>query len=227
MASVTLRRPKTLEEFQEMNRYIYGIKNEEYTDEELVFRLLEESAIFLEVVRKDYRDRFPMHLADIFSWYTAVANRLGLKLQEVLWQKFPGVCSYCLRPKDCVCGIEHASNPEENARKLRALQLDRDEHEPRTLAEHQALHSRLYGWQHKRELPIMIAAHIVEEAGEVSEAFRHKDMYNAGQEMADVLSWVLALATRVGLKMADVVWEVYSYACRKCKEEQCVCEELI
>jgi NTP pyrophosphatase (non-canonical NTP hydrolase) len=215
-------------EFQTMNEYIYGEKNRQfYSDEALVARLLEETAIILEVVRKDYRDRIPRHLADIFSWYNAVANRLNLDVQEVLWQKYPGVCSYCLREKDCMCGIEHPSDLEAKGKKLRALRLDRDGREPRTLSEHQALHARLYAWQHKRELPIMIASHIVEEAGEVSEAFRYKDKDKRADEMADVLSWIFALATRMGLDLAEVMWEFYPYICRKCEEERCACEQMI
>lgn len=228
MAIGTLKRPKTPGEFQAMNEHTYGERNKKfYSDEELVRRLLEESARLLEVARKDYRHMFPLYLADIFSWYNAFANRLGLKLQEALWHKFPGVCSYCLKPEDCECGIEHPLEPEEKAMKLRALRLDRDGRETETLAEHQAFHCRLYGWQHKRELPIMIAAHIVEEAGEVSEAFRHKDMDNVANEMADFLSWIFAFATRAGLDLGEIMWEFYPYACRKCKEERCACEEVV
>lgn len=228
MAIETLRRPKTVGQFLEMNEYIFGERNKElYSDEALARRLLEESARLLEVARKDYRHVFPRYLADIFSWYNAFANRLGLKLQEALWHKFPGVCSYCLQSQNCIYGIEHPSEPEDIAMKLRALRLDRDGREPQTLVEHQAFHCRLYGWQHKRELPIMIAAHIVEEAGEVSEALRHKDIDNVANEMADFLSWTFAFATRVDLNLADAMWKFYPYACRKCKEERCVCKEVV
>lgn len=228
MATTMLKRPKTLNEFQAMNEHIYGLKNKElYSDEALVRRLLEETARLLEVARKDYRDLFPLYLADIFSWYNAVANRLNLDVQEVMWQKYPGICSYCLRSRDCVCGIEHPPEPSAKTKRLHSLRLDRETREPQTLKDHQLLHASLYSWQHKRELPILIASHIVEEAGELSESLRHADMNSAAEEMADVLSWIFALATRLDLNLSEIMWEIYPYICRKCEQKRCACEEMI
>jgi len=219
-----LERPKSLRDFQQMNIHIYGKKNrEKYRDEELVARLIEEISVLMEHARKDMRQRFRLQLANIFSWYNAVANRLGLGLQEILWNKYPGVCSYCMRDRDCMCGTEHPVQIENKEFVLRGLRLDREGREPTTLSEHQAFHARLYAWQHDRELPIVIAAHLVEEAGETSAAFRHKDREGLSDEMADICSWIFALATRMEFDLADAVWEYYPYACVKCHAPQCIC----
>lgn len=228
MATTTLKRPKTPGEFQEMNSYIYGERNKRYySDADLVRRLLEQTALLSKIARKDYRDRFALYLADTFSWYNALANRLGLDVQEIMWQRFPGVCSYCLQPINCLCGIEHPQEPGDKAIKLRVLRLDRDGREPWTLEEHQALHSGLYSWQHKFQPPLSMATHVGEEVAEVSEALRHKEMWLVAEEMADVLSWIFAFATRGDLNLADVMWGLYPYVCRKCEEDHCVCEQVI
>jgi len=227
MQTSVLERPKTPDGFREMNEYIYGEKNKAYTTERLVARLVVETTKLLKIVRKDYRGEFGSKLADIVSWHSALTNRLDLNVQEILWKKYPGVCSYCLKPKDCMCGIEHPPEIEDKDFLLRKFWLDRDGREPKTFVEHQALHGTLYSWQHKKEFPIVVAAHIVEEAGEVSEAFSHQRSDDVAEEMADVLGWVFTLANRVEIDLADTIWEFYPYACRVCHEAPCSCEGTI
>ena len=231
MTTPTLKRPNTPVEFQAMNEHVYGKKNEEfYSTSDLIRILFERSQLLGKVARKDYRDRFGLHLADTFSWYNALTNRLDLDVQKIMWHRFPGVCSYCIETENCQCTIDHPQKPENKAIRLHALRLDRDGREPQTLTEHQELHARLYAWQHKSQSPLALAAHIGEEIAEVSEALRHGLMDEASEEMADVLSWIFAIATRVDLNLSDVMCGehgFYPYICRKCREEHCTCKEMI
>jgi len=148
-----------------------------------------------------------------------------------------GACPYCFKEKDCICGTEHPiiGNKEFI---LHNLRQECAGHEPQTLKEHQELHCRLYSWQHDRELPIVIAAHLVEEAGEVSHAYRHFEMAknpktrdywlnSVREEMSDVISWMFALANRLEFNLADVIWEYYPYECVKCHEGPCICTEIL
>lgn len=224
MQAPVLQRPRTFSALQEMNEYIFGEKNEGWTTGKLIERLLVETTFLIEIARKDYREKFGIKLADILSWHSAVTKRLGLNVGDILWQKYPGVCSYCLRPQDCKCGIEHPDEIENKDLLLRRFRLDRDGREPQTIAEHQAFHKLLYGWQHGKEFPVLIAAHIVEEAGEVSWAFSYEGIDNVVEELADVLSWVFALANRLGINLENVIWEFYTYFCRTCHQAPCLCE---
>jgi hypothetical protein len=36
------------------------------------------------------------YLAKIFAWYCALSNRLNIDIEEVVWQKYPGVCPRCM-----------------------------------------------------------------------------------------------------------------------------------
>ncbi len=232
-------KPQSVKDFQGMFYEIYHELNTRCYNKngELIARLNEEISCLMEHARKDRRSAFREQLANIFSWHIAVANRLDINIQEALWYKYPGICPYCFKDKDCVCGTEH---PEVEDKELKLAQLRREYagHEPQTLAEHQALHKRLYGWQHERELPIIIAAHLVEEGGEVSHAYRHfmmakdqieKDCWRnrAREEMADVLSWMFALANRLEFDLADAIWEYYPNQCVKCHEKPCACKEIL
>jgi NTP pyrophosphatase (non-canonical NTP hydrolase) len=224
-------RPKTLTEFQQMFFHIYGKADQKYSDRDLLFRLMEEIASTMELARKDYRDAFKIQLATIFSWYISVANRFGINLQEILWFKYPGACTYCTREANCTCAVEHpqVKNKEEIVRRMRR---ERNGREPISLSEHQALHKRLYGWQNARILPIQVAAHLAEEMGEVCGAYRRGNFEEFRDELADIASWIFALATRLELAgepeefdLARLVWERYPYECWKCHSDVCNCEE--
>jgi len=56
---------------------------------------------------------------------------------------------------------------------------------------------------------------------EISKEFRHKNKKGIEDEMADVLSWIFAVANRRKLSVADIVWSQYPYECDKCRESIC------
>lgn len=223
------KRPVTLTEFQQMFNGIYSEKNErDYrTNADLVLRLLENGALIMELARKDDRVNFHHQLAHVFSWYAALANRMEINLHGSLWYKYPGVCSYCMKEVGCMCGVEHPEieNKEALLEKLRA---ERNNREPDTLEDHRALHERLYGRQNERIFLIQTAAHLVEEMGEVSVALRHNERLDFKNEMADVGSWIFAIATRLGfVPFDDFIWEVYPFECPACHQEKCACEGML
>lgn len=221
-------RPHTLREFQAMFGHIYDDKNREwYSDQDLVSRQIEIAGLMGEIARKDYRSDVPLQLSSVFSWLCGAANRLHIDLHEALWHKYPGVCSYCLKSENCICKIEHPSRADDHERTLRGHRRDRDNREPITLADHQAFHARLYSHHHKNEILHVMALHLVEEATEVSMAHRHQDMDAVKEEMADVLSRIFALATRLEFDLANAVWHYYPYECVTCHSQKCVCKRKI
>ena len=213
-------RPFTVSEYQDMLSGIYTRANERYSDENLFRRLIEEMSVVMELVRKDRREKLPEQLARTYSWLNALANRHKVDLQEVLWWKYPNVCTYCLRPKDCYCTVEHPDIPDKEG-VLRRLRRDRSQ-EPRLLKDHQELHRRLYGRQNDRILVIQIAAHLIEEAGEMSCDLRHGNIQEFESEMVDVISWIFAIANRLNIDLAEKVWEQYPGECERCHETVCV-----
>jgi len=99
---------------------------------------------------------------------------------------------------------------------------------PTTLRAHQAFHDQLYGWQNKARSPLIISTRLVEEAKEVSVAHRHKDFAEIKDEMADVASWIFALATRLEMTpFDDFVWQRFPYECDVCQKTSCECRGTI
>lgn len=214
-------RPFTVTEYQQMFASIYTKANERYSDDKLLLRLIEEACIVVELARKDEREKMPEQLARIYSWLNALANRLGASLQKALWWKYPNVCTYCMRLADCICAIEHPHHIQDKEAILRRLRRDRSK-EPKLLREHQELHMRLYGRQNRRIMLVQIAAHLAEEAGEISHEFRHKDRERLESEMVDAVSWIFAIANYLKIDMAEQIWNQYPYECEKCHQMECV-----
>ena len=213
-------RPLTIWEFQEMNKAIYREANEHYSNDHLFRKFFEEVCRLMEVARKDNLKKISSQTARIFSWWLALGNRFNLDLGGALWIKYPGVCPYCLRPANCSCGLEHPDLPNKE-QELRRLRKER-QCQPNSLVEHQHLHRTLYGAQSKRIFVIQIAAHLAEEAGEVSKEGRHNNRSGLCDEMADVASWMFALANRCEFDLAATVWEQYPYECERCHQAPCV-----
>ena len=216
---IVLNKPTTVKEFQAMNNDIFSEANKKYSDDHLFRKFFEVVCVMMELVRKDDLKKLPYQLARIYSWWNAIGNRFGLDLDEALWFKYPGVCPYCLREANCYCTIEHPEILYKD-QTLRRLRMERSR-QPKTLQEHQHLHQVLYGGQNKRIMVIQIAAHLAEEAGEVSAEHRHQNMPGLCDEMADVASWIFALANRCDFDLAKAVWERYPFQCEACGNLPC------
>uniref|UniRef100_A0A7J2TJH5 Nucleotide pyrophosphohydrolase n=1 Tax=Archaeoglobus fulgidus TaxID=2234 RepID=A0A7J2TJH5_ARCFL len=64
---------------------------------------------------------------------------------------------------------------------------------------------------------------IVEEVGELAEAVRKGK--NIGEEIADVIAWVVSLANLCGIDVEREIFKKYPMFCRKCGGKPCKCDE--
>jgi NTP pyrophosphatase (non-canonical NTP hydrolase) len=68
-------------------------------------------------------------------------------------------------------------------------------------------------------------AWLVEEVGELSRALRGDDLHNLEEEFADVLAWLVSLASIVGVDVQRAASERYGAGCPKCGSTPCGCPE--
>lgn len=66
-------------------------------------------------------------------------------------------------------------------------------------------------------------AWLVEEVGELSRALRGEDLDNLQEEFADVLAWLVSLASIVGVDVGAAAAERYGAGCPKCSASPCEC----
>ncbi len=65
----------------------------------------------------------------------------------------------------------------------------------------------------------------IEEVGELSEAIRKGDREGMGEELADVLAWLLSLANLLGVDLEEAAKKKYPGVCPYCGKKPCECEE--
>ena len=61
-----------------------------------------------------------------------------------------------------------------------------------------------------------------EEVGELSRALRGRDRTNLAEEFADVLAWLVTLASIAGVDMASAARK-YERGCPRCRATPCAC----
>lgn len=180
------------------------------------------------------------YLAKIFGWYCALANRLCIDLDEIVWQKYPGVCPRCLQHV-CTCGRTPA---DIDPHKLAILASSQRQHKPQSLREWQTMFANIYrspsGGESiapSRDRLAMVFSRMVEELGEVAEAILLDEVIDhdvnlvVRNEMADLCAWIFALANNLqfvdasatGVTLADVSWNLYGGKCHRCQKLPCIC----
>lgn len=180
------------------------------------------------------------YLAKVFAWYCALATRVGVNVENALWEKYPRACPRCLADV-CECG----QIPEPiQVERLQAIALERTPQRPTSLRQWQAMFANLYkgplgssNIAQGRDRVALVFARIAEELGEVGEAILIDASIDANaefivrNEMADLGAWIFALANNTqhiceageGTYLADEVWDYYPGKCHYCQEVPCLC----
>ncbi len=65
----------------------------------------------------------------------------------------------------------------------------------------------------------------VEEVGELAEAIRSGSEESKRAEFADVLAWLVSLASLEGVDIEEAVTAKYGSGCPACGEKPCLCED--
>ncbi len=63
---------------------------------------------------------------------------------------------------------------------------------------------------------------LLEEVGELTRAYRRRDE-NVGQEMADVMAWLVSMANLLEIDLEDELQKKYPRVCPLCSSIPCVC----
>jgi len=173
----------------------------------------------LKGIRKGDAAKLERNLLIAFSWMLAVANRLHVDVESVVWKRFPMLCSYC-GSKPCVC---KSTKPTERARVVR-----RDSLKPESLAGFQQMFAEIYPPSGRTLADAGV--HLAEEMGEVAEAIhgfagthRGKQFAEVELELADFVSCVMGVANSAGIPLAARFAEKYVRNCHVCHALPCSC----
>lgn len=63
----------------------------------------------------------------------------------------------------------------------------------------------------------------LEEVGELTRAYRREEQEKVGQEMADVVAWLISLANLLNVDLEEELLKKYPHQCPLCSAIPCQC----
>ncbi|MGH9822446.1 MAG: hypothetical protein ACREDR_04245 [Blastocatellia bacterium] len=236
---------RSLDEWYRLVNTIYLDRNF-YRDASSVFAHLVEVMGGLSLLASDKEkpgvvpERF---IPKAIAWWMALCGKVGVRsVEDMLWWKFPGVCSYC-HQNPHVEGLCRQMKQEKDALNWETLeQLGRNNfgNRPKKLASWLLMFGRIYVVSGTEDYK-MTFARFTEELGELAEALR---VFPAApgyflSEAADVFAWIMHLQNLVYLKgkmfdendRARALYTAFSTAypdrCNDCGNPVCTCPPIL
>jgi pyrimidine deaminase RibD-like protein/NTP pyrophosphatase (non-canonical NTP hydrolase) len=178
------------------------------------------------------------HLAKSIGWWLALSGRLGVRsVQELLWDKYPGICPYCQLPEhsDPKCRIVKKKDPGPDWRELEMK--GRTVTQPKSIAQWQRMFGTIYPASQMEQMDLCFTR-LIEELGELAEAVRISAAVPGYflSEAADVFAWLMKLQNilemnlpdeQQGLALSDALCREYPERCRYCDKRMCSCPSIL
>ncbi len=90
------------------------------------------------------------------------------------------------------------------------------------IREFQELIRQIYMTRDAKRGPDATFLWLLEEVGELTRAYRRKEEH-VGEEMADVLAWLISVANLLGIDLESEVLKKYPRTCPLCSSVPCAC----
>jgi pyrimidine deaminase RibD-like protein/NTP pyrophosphatase (non-canonical NTP hydrolase) len=237
-------RNRTLDEWYLSVNAIYWNRNF-YQDAKSIFTHLVEVIGGLSQLashKEKNQNKPELFVPKALAWWMALCGKLGIRsVSDMLWAKFPDVCSYCLNsPHDPdICSEMKAKSEGPDWKQLAQLGLKNKQHKPATIREWQRMFSRIYPAQQTEDFgPVF--ARLTEELGELAEALRifpASPGYSLA-EAADVLAWLMHVQNVIehraktpkaerGEQLQDTFCLTYPDRCLDCGAAACKCPPIL
>ena len=94
--------PADLPGWQEMFKRIYGNINKLASPVSIWLHVLEEMGEVSKEIRFKNWSKAKDEAADCYAWLMAFCNKLGVRLDDITWNTYPGICNVCRKEK-CQC----------------------------------------------------------------------------------------------------------------------------
>lgn len=189
------------------------------------FQLL---AVFLKLqkaTRKNDLDSARRVLPQLFAWTFACINHFPeFDVDRAMNKKYPKECAYC-RSSPCKCSLD--SRPDFQAVDETVV--------IRSVSGWQTHIFTLYGENNRQRGLLQIQSRLAEEIVELGAHAGGLECVNVepavmiekiGEEFADVLSWIMSLASFLEVNLESLILGTYGTQCPSCKKPRCSCRRL-
>jgi NTP pyrophosphatase (non-canonical NTP hydrolase) len=175
--------------------------------------ILRRAGGILVALRRNCHEDIKHCCADVMAWTFSLCAAAEISLNGVLAIKFPGRCTYC-GGKPCECGP--------NKQTAQSFSYN----EQHSLSGWQSLLNEIYGEANDHKKFWYLGFKLAEEASEVETACHplENSRPDFEGEVADLVSWLLAIATFGNFDLEQVVLDRYpNFNCCRCGTSPCVC----
>lgn len=214
------KKGQSIADFQNFVKQIYSLPDDLHFS--LLDLLIHEQRFAMRAlkgIRKNNPQKIKLNMVIAFSFLMAIGNRLHIDIEQVVWQRFPMLCSYC-GEKPCIC----KKIKLEKRHKVHINNALR----PGTLSGFQKMFEEIYPSSSRTLTDAGI--HLAEEIGEVTEAVQNflgqhqkKLMQEIVLELADCVSCIFGVANSSQFDLAQELARLFSNNCHVCHKAPCVC----
>ncbi len=235
--------PTTLNDWYKLVNSIYLERNFFRSIDSIFGHLVEVSGGLSTALTRQWKmsDATETFLAKSLGWWLALCGKIGVpNVEEMLWRKFPFVCSYCKEnPHSAMkCRRQALGTDEIDWKALKEIGDKNIENKPSALKEWQEMFAHLYANDDSSEV-LKIFGRLQQELGEMAEAVRLIPVSRAYfmNEAVDVFAWIMRLANfeemnrresaTIGVTLERAMWDEYPGSCKYCKSKPCKCPPIL
>ncbi len=216
----SVSRDATMRQYADFVDAVYGVPNDRgYSVWDMLANMQKFSMRSIKGIRKKDAETVKVNLLISLSWYTSLMNRLHIDVDDIVWHRFPYLCSYCGK-MPCACKAEKVER--------RVAVKGRESMRPKTIREYQEMFRRIYPPESRTLQDAGI--HLAEEVGELSETFhiylgshREAEFEHILLEAADFYSCVMGVFNSLGVDCPEELEKMFPFNCHVCKNAPCTC----
>ena len=166
------------------------------------------------------------------AWWLALCGRVGIDdVEQMLWAKFPSVCTYCRQKPHTASCKDSGQVPDWTS----LQQLGDREAKPKSIGEWQLMFRDIYPNSMNLESS-KIFAYLSEEIGELGEAVRVFDLVPGLflNEAPDVFAWIMQVQNMIernfeepGKALEIAFCSAFPDVCGYCAAEKCECPAIL
>jgi pyrimidine deaminase RibD-like protein/NTP pyrophosphatase (non-canonical NTP hydrolase) len=180
------------------------------------------------------------YIVKALAWWLSLCGKLGVRsIEEMLWDKFPSVCTYCQKkPHDSDICLERKAASGGPPWEVLAVMGEKAER-PKRLRDWQSMFAQIYPVQQTEDYGPSFAR-LAEELGELAEAVRifSSEPGYLLSEAADVFAWIMHIqnilhsksginASRRGEALEQTFARSYPNGCLACSKKLCACPPIL
>lgn len=200
----------SLNAWKNMFKEIYKNQNLPYISEQVLHRLIEETAELVKPILTMNIKDIRWHLADVLAWVCAFATKYNIDLDETMFRK------YVEKPPGKPIGQTPLST-------FAVISKDR----PENLEDWQNLLGYLYRDENENNPPTLMLSRLMQDIGITSRKLRaREDPKEIKDKIVGVLGWTIAIANKFQIPLHETTWNKYSNMCWKCQSKPCKCFKL-